>query len=71
MKCLIKFSLDNAAFHWKGYSTPKENRETLDVVEIGRVIQDIGKKIANGHPLIDTIHDANGNRVGEYKIYGR
>ena len=48
MKCKIEFELDNASFHWKGYCNSRENRETLDLPEVGRVVCGIGNKIANG-----------------------
>ena len=65
MKCKIEFELDNASFHWKG-----ENRETLDLPEVGRVVCGIGNKIANGQ-MFGSVMDANGNSVGLFNIIWR
>ena len=70
MKCKIEFELDNASFHWKGYCNSRENRETLDLPEVGRVVCGIGNKIANG-PMFGSVMDANGNIVGLFNIIGR
>ena len=70
MKCKIVFELDNAAFHWKGYCNSRENRETLDLPEVGRVVCGIGNKIANGK-MFGSVVDANGNIVGFFNIIGR
>ena len=70
MKCKIEFELDNAAFHWKGYCNSREKKETLDLPEVGRVVCGVGNEIANGK-MFGSVVDANGNSVGEYKIYGR
>ena len=70
MKCKIVFELDNAAFHRKGYCNSREKKETLDLPEVGRVVCGVGNEIANGK-MFGSVVDANGNSVGEYKIYGR
>ena len=70
MKCKIEFELDNAAFHWKGCCNSRENRETLDLPEVGRVVCGIGNKIANGQMFGSTM-DADGNIVGFFNIIGR
>ena len=70
MKCKIEFELDNASFHWKGYCNSRENRETLDLPEVGRVVCGIGNKIANGQ-MFGSIMDANDNIVGFFNIIGR
>ena len=70
MKCKIEFELDNAAFHWKGYYSSREKKETLDLPEVGRVVCDIGNKIANGK-MFGSVVDANGNIVGFFNIIGR
>lgn len=46
MKCKIEFELDNAAFHRKGYCNSREEKETLDLPEVGRVVCGVGNKIA-------------------------
>ena len=70
MKCKIEFELDNAAFHWKGYYSSREKKETLDLPEVGRVVCGIGNKIANGQ-MFGSVMDANGNGVGLFNIIGR
>ena len=70
MKCKIEFELDNASFHWKGCCNSRENRETLDLPEVGRVVCGIGNKIANGK-MFGSVVDANGNIVGFFNIIGR
>ena len=70
MKCKIEFELDNAAFHWKGYYSSREKKETLDLPEVGRVVCGVGNKIANGQ-MFGSIMDANGNSVGSFRIVGR
>ena len=70
MKCKIEFELDNASFHWKGYCNSRENRETLDLPEVGRVVCGVGNKIANGQ-MFGSIMDANDNIVGFFNIIGR
>ena len=70
MKCKIEFELDNASFHWKGYCNSRENRETLNLPEVGRVVCGIGNKIANGQ-MFGSVVDANGNIVGFFNITGR
>ena len=70
MKCKIVFELDNSSFHWKGYCNSRENRETLDLPEVGRVVCGIGNKIANGQ-MFGSIMDANDNIVGFFNIIGR
>ena len=70
MKCKIEFELDNAAFHRKGYCNSREEKETLDLPEVGRVVCGVGNKIANGRTFC-SITDANGNSVGFFNIIGR
>ena len=70
MKCKIEFELDNASFHWKGYCNSRENRETLDLPEVGRVVCGVGNKIANGQ-MFGSVMDANDNIVGFFNIIGR
>ena len=70
MRCKIEFELDNAAFHWKGYCNSREEKETLDLPEVGRVVCGVGGKIANGQTF-GSIADANGNSVGFFNIIGR
>ena len=70
MKCKIEFELDNAAFHRKGYCNSREEKETLDLPEVGRVVCGVGNKIANGRAF-GSITDANGNSVGFFNIIGR
>ena len=70
MKCKIEFELDNAAFHWKGHCNSRENRETLDLPEVGRVVCGVGNKIANGQ-MFGSVMDANDNIVGFFNIIGR
>ena len=70
MKCKIEFELDNAAFHWKGYCNSREKKETLDLSEVGRVVCEVGSKIANGKTF-GSIADANDNSVGFFNIIGR
>ena len=70
MRCKIVFELDNAAFHKEGYCNSRENRETLDLPEVGRVVCGIGNKIANGQ-MFGSVVDANGNIVGFFNIIGR
>lgn len=70
MRCKIEFELDSAAFHWKGYCNSREEKETLDLPEVGRVVCDVGGKIANGQTF-GSIADANGNSVGFFNIIGR
>ena len=69
MKCKIEFELDNAAFHRRGYCNSREKKETLDLPEVGRVVCDIGNKIANGK-MFGSVVD-NGNSVGLFNIIGR
>lgn len=70
MKCVIKFSLDNAAFHTDPYYNAKQKKATLDFSEIGRVISEVGQRIGNGWDS-GSISDHNGNTVGEFSIKGR
>ena len=70
MRCKIEFELDNASFHWKGYCNSRENRETLDLPEVARVVCGDGNEIANGK-MFGSIMDANGNIVGFFNIIGR
>ena len=70
MRCKIEFELDNAAFHKEGYCNSREKKETLDLPEVGRVVCDVGDKIANGK-MFGSITDANGNSVGFFNIIGR
>ena len=70
MRCKIEFELDNAAFHWKGYYNSREKKETLNFPEVGRVVCEVGSKIANGKTF-GSITDANGNSVGFFNITGR
>lgn len=70
MKCKIEFELDSAAFHQEGYCNSREEKETLDLPEVGRVVCDVGNKIANGQ-MFGSIADANGNIVGFFNIIGR
>ena len=70
MRCKIEFELDNAAFHWNGYCNSREEKETLDLPEVGRVVCGVGGKIANGKTF-GSIADANGNSVGFFNIIGR
>ena len=70
MRCKIEFELDNADFHRSGYCNSRENRETLDLPEVGRVVCGIGNKIANGQ-MFGSVMDANGNSVGSFRIVGR
>ena len=70
MKFVMEFELDNASFHWKGYCNSRENRETLDLPEVGLVVCGIGNKIANGQ-MFGSIMDANDNIVGFFNIIGR
>ena len=70
MRCKIEFELDNAAFHKEGYCNSREKKETLDLLEVGRVVCDVGDKIANGK-MFGSVEDANGNSVGFFNIIGR
>ena len=70
MRCKIVFELDNAAFHKEGYRNSREEKETLDLPEVGRVVCGIGNEIANGK-MFGSIVDANGNSVGFFNIIGR
>lgn len=70
MKCKIEFELDNAAFHRKGYCNSREEKGTLDLPEVGRVVCGVGSKIADGQTF-GSIADANGNSVGFFNIIGR
>lgn len=70
MRCKIEFELDNAAFHKEGHYNSREKKETLDLPEVGRVVCDVGNKIANGFKE-GSISDSNGNKVGSFKIMGR
>ena len=70
MKCKIEFELDNAAFHRKGYCNSREEKETLNLTEVGYVVCGVGNKIANGQ-MFGSIMDANGNSVGLFNIIGR
>ena len=70
MKCVVKFSIDNAAFHLEPYDNSKQKKETLDLGEVGRIVSNVGNDISGGCRK-GRITDANGNTVGEFCISGR
>ena len=48
MKFVMEFDVDNAFFHSEPYYNSKQEKETLDMRALGRLVADYGHEIACG-----------------------
>jgi hypothetical protein len=60
----LTITTSNAAF-WT------DDGETFDAGEVARILREVADNLDGyGHPIhAQSVHDINGNRVGQYKFY--